>query len=108
VVLLIAHPKKTQQGQQLDNESISGSGDITNRVDLVMTYSKNIDTDAEEYQSKIAITKNRLTGRLLINEKSVKVKYSNKSKRIVCENDNSNKKYSFEISEIKEIEPPPF
>jgi len=108
VVLLIAHPKKTQQGQQLDNESISGSGDITNRVDLVMTYSKNTDTDAEEYQSKIAITKNRLTGRLLINEKSVKVKYSNKSKRIVCENDNSNKKYSFEISEIKEIEPPPF
>lgn len=93
VVVLIAHPKKEQDGKELDNDSVSGSSDITNAVDVVMTYSGNNGEDKETYQSLIGITKNRLTGRKLLKDNRVKVRYSEKSKRIVCDNDNPNKIY---------------
>lgn len=93
VVVLIAHPKKEQNGKELDNDSVSGSSDITNAVDVVMTYSSNNGEDKERYQSLVGITKNRLTGRKLLKDNRIKVMYSNKSKRIICDNDNPNKVY---------------
>lgn len=110
VVVLIAHPKKEQDGKELDNDSVSGSSDITNAVDVVMTYSGNNGEDKETYQSLIGITKNRLTGRKLLKDNRVKVRYSEKSKRIICDNDNPNKVYGCfkSIEHPADIYEPPF
>ena len=110
VVILIAHPKKEQDGKELDNDSVSGSSDITNAVDVVMTYSGNNGEDKETYQSLIGITKNRLTGRKLLKDNRVKVRYSEKSKRIICDNDDKNKVYGCfkSIEQPADICEPPF
>lgn len=110
VVVVIAHPKKEQQGKELDNDSVSGSSDITNAVDVVMTYSSNTKEDNDIYQSLIGITKNRLTGKKLFDDNRVKVRYSEKSKRIICDNDNPNKVYGcFKNNNLPtEICNPPF
>ena len=109
-VIIIAHPKKIQSGQKLDNDSVSGSGDITNRVDTVIIYSTNTDEDKEAYQSTIQITKNRLTGAKREGDNAIKVSYSVISKRIVCDNDNPNKVYGcFKgIEQPADICEPPF
>lgn len=109
-IILIAHPRKEYNGKELDNDSVSGSSDITNAVDLVMTYSANGETDRNIYQSVIGITKNRLTGRKLLNESRVKVMYSGKSKRIICDNDDRRKVYGCfaDVTSKEEITEPPF
>ncbi len=87
-ILLIAHPKKEGKGTELDNDSVSGTSDITNLVDVVITYSKNEDKATNDvFQSLIGVTKNRLTGKLLRKEERIKVKYSASSKRIACAKD---------------------
>ena len=78
VVLLVAHPRKMRDNT-FANDDVAGSADITNRVDVVMSYSRSED---ETCDSKLAITKNRLTGRLAMGEKQIKLFYSNKSKRV--------------------------
>lgn len=90
-VLLVAHPRK-EYGKELDSDSVSGSSDITNAVDIVMTYSSNPDKN-DIHQSLIGIPKNRLTGRRLINDERVKVRYSEVSKRVICDNDDPHKVY---------------
>ena len=100
-VILIAHPRKSQFGEKsLGNESISGSADITNRVDLVITYSKNTESDNEDYQSVIGVTKNRLTGRLV---EKLKVRYDDATKRIGCNNSEWDKVYKCFEKHTKEI-----
>lgn len=98
VVLIVAHPRKTQSN--IENDDVSGSGDITNRVDVVMAYSR---TDGEDCDSKLSILKNRLTGKLTSKGEEIKLFYSNSTKRIssLCSNDKS---YSWE-SEQNPIEP---
>jgi replicative DNA helicase/twinkle protein len=80
-ILVVAHPRK-ENGRELNNDSVSGSSDITNAVDIVFTYSRNTGEDKDEFQSVIGVTKNRLSGRLLLDQNRVKVTYSCKSKRI--------------------------
>lgn len=82
-ILLVAHPRK-ENGKELNNESVSGTGDITNAVDIVFTYSRNTGEDRAQYQSLIGIVKNRLTGKILVNDNRIKVAYSAKSKRIAA------------------------
>ena len=91
-ILVIAHPRK-ENGKELNNDSVSGSGDITNAVDIVFTYSRNTGEDKEAFQSLIGVTKNRLTGRVLTNENRVKVMYSSISKRIATTEAERNKVY---------------
>ena len=87
-ILLIAHPRKTEKGKELVNDDVSGSSDITNIADTVLTYSRiEKGTDAEQYDSTIQVTKNRLTGRLATNKQAIKVKYSEKTKRIISDDD---------------------
>lgn len=88
-IILIAHPKKTNA--DFDNDTVSGSSDITNAVDVVMNYQR---SDTEDCDSKLMITKNRLTGKLLQKDKAVKLYYSAKSKRITSAQYPENKKYS--------------
>lgn len=106
-IILIAHPRKTANGIELNADSVSGSGDITNRVDLVLTYSKNSDDDKDDFQSKIAIVKNRLTGNVADN---IKVAYSQICKRIGCNNTEWGKIYGCfkEVDTAEDEDLPPF
>ncbi len=78
-VVLVAHPKKSRM--EFTNDDVSGSSDITNRVDVVMNYGRA--EDNREYDSEVVITKNRLTGVLINSKDPVKLIYSKKSKRIM-------------------------
>ena len=87
-VVLVAHPKKTNAA--FDNDTVSGSSDITNAVSFVLNYQRaaeNADCD-----SLLMVTKNRMNGKLLTEDNAVKLYYSQKSKRIQ-ENAYSSKEY---------------
>ena len=81
-VLLVAHPRKRQG--DIENDDVSGSADITNRVDVVMSYSRA--RDEEAHDSEVTVTKNRLTGVLITKRDPVRLSYSKKSKRIMSIN----------------------
>ena len=85
-ILLVAHPKKTERGKSLENNDVSGSADITNLADIVLTYSR-AESEGSDYDSEIQVTKNRLTGKLATKKNSIKVHYSEKTKRIFSDDD---------------------
>ena len=78
VVLLVAHPRKSN-GIEADNDDVAGSADITNRVDVVMHYSRD-KNEPDEAVRLLKVTKNRLTGKL--NRDGIKLIYDAPSKRI--------------------------
>lgn len=80
VILLVAHPKKNGDNS---NDSIAGSGDITNRANVVLRFQRDRDAKGNivnDNLSKILITKNRTTGKL--NDKGILVNYEPDSMRI--------------------------
>ena len=93
-VILVAHPRKTQ-GEVSDNDAVSGSSDITNRVDLVLSYAKNKEDELEG--GKVFVLKNRMTGRLALKESAVSVSYDPVSKRIYSPQGGPNVKYFWEV-----------
>lgn len=80
VFLLVAHPRKTLNAT-FQNDDVSGSADITNKVDVVMSYNRIFENGVELDASKrkLFVTKNRLTGKL----GDVELEYHDESKRIV-------------------------
>ncbi len=112
-IVLIAHPKKNNG--EFTNDTVSGASEITNLVDVVLNYERC--TDSEEGDSKITVTKNRLTGRLIRNKNAIRLVYSGASKRIAeLGEEGKQKEYScfqneFEqmgFREIKDISQLPF
>ena len=79
-IILVAHPKKSNA--DFDNDTVSGSSDITNAVSFVFNYERA--KEGEDYDSKLMITKNRLNGKLLTGDNAIKLHYSEKSKRILA------------------------
>lgn len=101
VVILVAHPRKNSTGSQ--NDDVAGSSDITNRVDVVLSYSRNPNKSVEEdCDSHLTVSKNRLLGRLT--KSPIELYYSQKSKRITSASGFSNgpKHYGWEFE--KEIQ----
>ena len=89
IIILVAHPRKTNY--EINNDDVSGSADITNKASLVMSYSR-ITHGGDEPDPTVralSVTKNRLTGRL----GSVRVYFSEDSKRISDNSLNFDKKY---------------
>lgn len=81
-ILLVAHPRKNGTGSSADD--VSGSGDITNRVDVVLSYSRNpAKTGETGCDSHLTVSKNRLFGRL--SKKPIELFYSRRSRRITSE-----------------------
>lgn len=76
-VILVAHPRKSSA--TLQNDDVSGSSDITNRVDVVMSYARCEDGSCD---SRLSIIKNRLTGKLTKKGEGIELFYSEASKRI--------------------------
>jgi len=92
VVLLVAHPRKSKE--EFVNDDVSGSSDITNKVDIVMAYSRCEDGNAD---SLLQITKNRLFGILKLGkDNGIKLMYSQKTKRIFSPYDKKIKMYGWE------------
>lgn len=94
VILLIVHPRKNAYGSD-ENDEVSGSADITNRVDVVMTYK--MDKELLPDERYLSVSKNRLTGKLT-NGKGVKLYYEDVSKRVSDTRDFS-KTYGWECDE---------
>lgn len=92
VILLVAHPRKVSGN--ISNDDISGSADITNKVDVVMSYSRDAE-EADPDRRLLRITKNRLTGRLTDEENPIPLYYSSCSKRIVGSDKVFNREYGW-------------
>lgn len=93
VVLLVAHPKKTE-GKVTDNDAVFGSSDITNRSDLVLSYVKN--PEGETQGGKVFVLKNRMTGKLALGESAVAMEYEPSSKRIYQAGSSPSYQYGWE------------
>ena len=98
-VVLVAHPRKSREG--FTNDDVAGSGDITNRVDTVLAYSRNpekTEDNLEECNSHLVVTKNRLFGRLTKPGQPIELYYSKKSKRITSRSgfEDGPKRYGWE------------
>ena len=108
VIMLIAHPRKSKN--EFENDDVSGSADITNRVDVVMSYDRTPEKEhPEENQRTLKVTKNRTTGKL----GKVEVFYSEESKRISDVQDSFVREYldaekAFVDPEENEMEEIPF
>lgn len=80
VIVLIAHPRKrVNSGKYVfENDDVSGSGDITNKVDTIMSYDKPKESDLiSENHRILRVTKNRLWGWLT----KIDLFYSDDSRR---------------------------
>ena len=96
-VILVAHPRKSNN--DFSNDDVAGSADITNKVDVVMSY-KRID-DNDDYNGELQITKNRINGIHAMGKNAIKLNYSAKSKRITGSL-SDNRKYGWEVESDNE------
>ena len=94
-IILVAHPRK--QGKDTDNEfdndDVAGSGDITNKVDIVMSYGRA--KEGSDHDSELVISKNRLAGTLRMGANKILLNYSAKTKRVTGMR-GLNKRYGWE------------
>ncbi len=84
VVLLIAHPRKSKT-KELDSDEISGSGDVANLSDTVISLDrvrKTKDDGEQINQTLLAVQKNRATGILVQGDDRIPLRHSKKSKRL--------------------------
>ncbi len=77
LVLVVAHPRK---GSGTSNDDISGSGDIANYASLVLRYQR-----GSGDISKLIVTKNRINGRLRLDDDGINMVYFPESRRVLEE-----------------------
>lgn len=85
LILLVAHKRKNSFTKDT-NDEVSGAGEITNYAGVVMSYDR--DTELNDTERKLVVSKNRLTGKL--NTKGLFLEYEEKSKRIYGDGDDVN------------------
>lgn len=96
-VILVVHPRKNRFGND-DTDEVSGSADITNKVDIVMTYKRNL-ASFENAERVVTVSKNRLTGKLAVGEAAIPLYYDEASKRICEDKADFIKSYGWEKDE---------
>ncbi len=89
VVILVAHPRKNSLTVD-ENDAVSGSGDITNLADIVMTFKR--DEDQEDL-NHLSVSKNRWFGKLTKKD-GIDLRYDKKSRRLI---DKSQMDFDFEV-----------
>lgn len=95
VVILIAHPNKG--GISGDNDSVSGSSNVTDAATYVLWYQRPDRIDNSENYRELSISKNRTNGKL---KKGIRLNYDEDSRRITDEYTNPKKlKFKWELSE---------
>lgn len=82
LIILVAHPRKSQPGGHFNNDDIAGSSNVTNLADTILRYTKPEEDDDDPLPADrlLQITKNRLTGKT--EDVGIKLWYDEKSKRI--------------------------
>ena len=85
LILLVAHKRKNSQGSE-NGDDISGSANIYNMA--LMNISYDSDSDIEQDERKIKVTKNRFFGKIDVN--GFVVQFEEKSKRIYGIDDDVN------------------
>lgn len=88
VVILVAHPRKNSFTSD-ENDAVSGSADITNAADIVMTFKRDEDTPDHNY---LSLSKNRWFGNLTKKD-GIDLWYDQRSRRII---DRSKKDFFYE------------
>ncbi|MBO5484288.1 MAG: AAA family ATPase [Lachnospiraceae bacterium] len=97
VVILVAHPRKNSFTKD-ENDAVSGSGDITNAADVVMTFKRDEETENHNY---LSISKNRWFGKLTKKD-GIDMWYDQKSRRLI---DKSKPDFNYEVGwEVKEAQ----
>ena len=95
VIVLVAHPRKDSMGMD-ENDSISGSADITNKADIVLKYQRTKPENGVDPTTQpprqLAILKNRLTGRIT-GGNPIAMYYDEASKRISEKENDFSKDY---------------
>lgn len=99
-ILLVAHKKKNSNGTSPEDhcDSISGSGDISNRADTVLSFVRTDNSDEKiedekteneeelpfktEPSGMLLVVKNRLFGRIMAGDNGISTYYDSRSKRI--------------------------
>lgn len=80
-IILVAHPRKRGVDDTgFDNDDVSGSSDITNKVDIVMNYARA--KEGSDHDCELEISKNRLAGTLKMGANKILLNYSSKTKRV--------------------------
>lgn len=103
VVLLVAHPRKTKS-KELEGDEISGSGDVANLSDTVLTLDRAVKTkdDGEKInQTLLAVQKNRATGVLVQGDDRIPLRHSKKSKRLYQSGDKGVSPFPFSVDTAK-------
>ena len=77
IVYLVAHPRKGNSSEELANEDVSGSGNIINLGDYVMSIRRVKDENGNDAYTSFKVSKNRYTGKLV----SVKLKFDEQRRR---------------------------
>lgn len=90
LIILVAHKRKNHFSTD-ENDEISGSGDISNLATVILSYEK--DSNLQEGQRLIKITKNRLFGKL--ETAGIALDFDIKSRRIYGALDDVNREYSW-------------
>ena len=100
-ILLICHPRKSNG--ELQNDDVSGSSNITDRADIVMTFGRIRDGAPDE--RKLSVIKNRLTGKCTDSE-GIHLVYDQKSRRLAeSTKDFFDMRFSWNDSDIYDFEP---
>ena len=101
-IILVAHPRKNGANESgFDNDDVSGSGDITNKVDIVMSYGRA--SEGADHNSELVISKNRLAGTLRMGKDKILLNYSAKTKRVTGMRE-LNKHYGWEKGTAQPVE----
>lgn len=103
-IILVAHPRKASKDDKtgdFDNDIVSGSSNITDRVDIVMSYSRA--KEGSDYDSLLQIGKNRLSGTLRLGKNGIPLCYSPKTKRVFGQR-SLTKRYGWEKDEPVRVE----
>lgn len=81
IIILVAHPRKSSG--QVGNDDVSGSSDLTNAVDVVLSYERNDNKhNYEDCDSHLSVLKNRLTGKRLYGNEAIRLYFDRLTKRI--------------------------
>lgn len=63
IVYLVAHPRKGNSEEDLSNEDVSGSGNIINLGDYIMSVRRVKNEDGTDAYTRFKVSKNRYTGK---------------------------------------------
>lgn len=93
IIILVAHPRKSNGSKGFSNDDVSGSANITNLCDIVIRYAKP-DNEPDSPERILTIHKNRINGKT--DNEGVRLYFEDASKRISDNPNNFDLGYGWE------------